>query len=452
MKTLLDRRTVLRGAGGIALGLPWLEAMGLPGGRAARAAGLGGFPKRFIVWFTPNGTIKDQWIPSGTETSWTLSPILRPLEAFKDQLVVVDGVDNAVASGPGPGDGHQKGMGTMLTGIELLAGTVKGGCATCAPAGYAGGPSVDQVIVRKSNAKTKFGSLELGVQSGARGTVWGYSNYAAANQPLPLENSPSRVFQRVFTDLQAPSVDPNAATRLRAERKSLLDAVARHYQSTAARLGSADRKKLEAHMQGIRELEMRLAAVPTTPASGSCRKPEAPASTITDFPTIGRLQMDLLVMAMACDQTRVGTIQWQHSVGNVRFSWLGATRGHHDLSHDPDSNTDSKTMLTKINVWFSEQLAYLLRKLKAIPEGPGTMLDNTLVLWCNELARGNAHSHPDMPFVLAGRAGGALKANRFLKFGRVPHNNLMVSILNFMDVPSTTFGNPNYCTGALAGL
>ena len=129
------------------------------------------------------------------------------------------------------------------------------------------------------------------------------------------------------------------------------------------------------------------------------------------------------------------------------------TRGHHDFSHDGDGSVDTVEMLTKINVWYTEQFNYLIEALKKVPEGTGTMLDNTLILWCNELSRGNAHSHPDMPFVLAGHAGGALPGNQFLKFsGSVPHNNLLVSCLNLMDVPATTFGNPAYCTERLAGV
>jgi hypothetical protein len=451
--TKLGRRTVLRGAGGVALALPWLEAMGLPGRGTARAASLTGFPKRFMVFFSPNGTVKDQWVPTGDANSWTLSPILKPLEPYKEHVVVLDGIRNE-ASYHGPGDGHQTGMGCMLTAIELLPGTTKGGCATCAPAGYASGPSVDQVIVQKSPTKTKFPSLELGVNAGARGTQWGYSNYQASNMPLPLENSPTRVFQRVFTDFQGGGgADPTALARLRAERKSLLDAVTNHYQSLSAKLGQSDRQRLQSHLQGVRELEMRLGAASTGPAAGSagCAKPATP-STSTDPQIVGDLQADLLVTAMACDLTRVGTIQWENSVGNMRFSWLGATRSHHDLSHDPDTNAESKAMLTKINIYLSERLAYIARKLKSIPEGPGTMLDNTCILWCNELNRGNAHDRAAMPFVLVGKAGGALRTNRFMRFTRTNHGNLFVSLLNMYDIPATTFGNPAYCTGALSGL
>jgi len=160
-----------------------------------------------------------------------------------------------------------------------------------------------------------------------------------------------------------------------------------------------------------------------------------------------------MVMAMACDLTRVGTLQWTHSVGGQLFSWLGATRGHHDMSHDPDSNVESKEMLTKINVWFAEQLAALIAAMKQVPEEGGTLFDNTVILWVNELSRGNAHSHPDMPFVLAGGAGGRIKTGRYLKYaGTVPHNNLLVSLLNAFGSDVRTFGNPAYCTGPLAGL
>jgi hypothetical protein len=181
------------------------------------------------------------------------------------------------------------------------------------------------------------------------------------------------------------------------------------------------------------------------------------------FPAVGKLQMDLLVMAMACDQTRVGTLQFENSVGGTQFTWVDPTitRGHHDMSHDDDSNADTMEKLTKINIWYAQQLNYLINALAAVPEptagGMGTMLDNTVVVWCNELAKGNIHSHAPQPFVLAGGAGGALQTGRYLQFnGKIPHNNLLVSLINMMGGtaggPATTFGNPAYCTGALAGL
>jgi hypothetical protein len=164
--------------------------------------------------------------------------------------------------------------------------------------------------------------------------------------------------------------------------------------------------------------------------------------------------MDLVVMAMACDLTRVASIQWEKSVGDIQFDWVDSTiaRGHHDMSHDPDDNADTQEKLTKINIWYAQQLNYLIEAMKKVPEGSGTMLDNTLILWCNELSKGNVHSHDHMPFVLAGHAGGALAGNQFLQLSKIPHNNLLVSCMNLMGLPDTTFGNPAYCTGALGGL
>jgi hypothetical protein len=445
----LSRRAVLRGAGGVAIGLPLLEIM-TPVERALAAAQTP--PRRFITFFSPDGTIRPAWQldASATETSFTLSRILAPLAPNQQHIVILDGISN-VAATHGDGDDHMRGMGTMLTGIELLPGTTMGGAGT--PAGLAGGISVDQAIVNAIGMDTQLRSLELGVESTGVGTVWGYTSYTGPNQPLPPNNDPVAVFNRVFGQL---GTDGTALARLQAERKSVLDAVLDSYGRLSPKLGTADRAKLDAHASNIRDLETRITAPP--PVGAACVKPAVPATIDTrandNFPALGKAQMDLLVMALACDITRVGTMQWERSVGDLRFTWVDPTitRGHHDMSHDGDDNADTQEKLTKINVWYAQQLNYLIEALKAIPEGTGTMLDNTLILWCNELSKGNIHSHNPMPFVLAGHAGGALQAGRYLKLNSAPHNNLLVSCLNLMGVPATTFGNPAYCTGPLAGL
>jgi hypothetical protein len=441
----ISRRTFLRGAAGAAIALPFLNIM-MRRGHAAST-----FPKRFVVWFQPDGTIHENWAPTGSGTSFTLSRILAPLAPYQSSLLVLDGVTDQVGNyGQIPGDDHQKGMGTMLTGVHLLDGTQQGGCDTCPPAGLASGISVDQAIANQIGTSTKFKSLELGVQVESDG-AWRYANYTGPNAPLPADNDPHSVFLRVFSDL---GVDAATLERLRAERKSVLDAVAESYQSLSPKLGTDDRQKIDSHFTTIRDLELRL-TVPGATVGDYCSKPGEPAKldfmANDNFPMVGKLQMDLLAMALACDLTRVATLQWENSVGNVRFTWLGYTRGHHDMSHDGDSVTDTVEALTKINIWYSEQLAYLLGKLKSIPEGTGTMLDNTLVLCVNELARGNAHSHNPMPYLLAGGTGGGLQMGRFLKFSsQPPHNNLLVSVMNAMGVQATTFGDPKFCTGPLA--
>ena len=448
----LSRRAVLRGAGGVAIGLPFLEAMRPFAGRS-QAAGAAP-PKRFIVFFTPDGNIHENWVPTGTETAFTLSRILAPLEANKQSLVILDGVENQVGGyAARPGDDHMKGMGAMLTGRGLLPGNTQGGAGD--PAGLASGISVDQAIANTLSTGTKFRSLELGVQSGSGGTVWGYTAYSGSNQPLPPDNNPASVWNRVFASMGG---DNPAILKQQAERKSVLDAVMQSYTKLNPRLGVADKAKLDAHLSTIRDLETRLTATGTN--AGSCVKPPSPGTidykSNDNFPAVGKLQMDLLVMAMACDLTRVGTIQWEQSVGDVRFTWLDPTitRGHHDMSHDGDTATDTIDALTRINTWYTQQFNYLLNALKNAQDADGTsLLDNTLVLWVNELSRGNVHSHDHMPFVLAGGAGGALRGGRFLSYSKsVPHNNLLVSCLNMMGVAGNTFGDPAFCTGPLAML
>jgi hypothetical protein len=349
-----------------------------------------------------------------------------------------------------------KGMGCMLTGIELQLGKTLGGSGT--PAGLAGGISVDQQIVASTKPNTRFPSLELGVQAGSGGTVWGYSNYKGPGQALPLENNPAVVWNRIFADVGADPSDTTLWDRSRAQRRSVLSGVMNNYRLWMGKLGGDDRQRLEQHLTNVQELEARVAAASTAPLTKACVKPMAPGApdfkNNDKFPDILKLQTDLLVMALQCDLTRVATLQLENSVGGTRFTWLGATRGHHDMSHDPDTNEDTRELLAKINEWFGVQFAYLLGQMKAVKEGDGTLLDNSLVVWVNELSRGNSHSNNDMPYLLAGRAGGALRTGRFLNFAKqtVPHNNLLVSILNLFGVQTASFGNPKWCTGPLTGL
>ncbi|MEP6651927.1 MAG: DUF1552 domain-containing protein [Myxococcales bacterium] len=440
-----SRRAVLRGALGTAIALPWLESLVPRRARAADATP----PTRFIVMFSPNGTIPAAWTPTGTEREFTLSPILQPLAPYQSDVVVIAGVDQR----GGGGDQHQNGMGGMLTGQMLQAGAFAG--VGAAPAGWAAGPSVDQRVAQVLGTTTRLRSLELGVQVGAADN-WGRMCYRAANQPLPPEDDPARVYATVFDDLHA---DPMVLARLRRRRQSILDVVSGQYARAASRLGAGDRRRLDDHLTAVREIEQRL-TMPFVPPNAACVDPAPSPSTSTfaatdndGFPTIGALQLDLMVMALACDLTRVASLQWSRSVSQTRFTWLGITEAHHELSHRGDDDAAAVDKLTRINRWYATQLATLIAKLKAIPEGAGTMLDHTLILWCNELAIGNIHDRRNAPYVLAGRAGGRLATGRFLSFdGDVPHNNLLVSILNAVGIPDATFGNTDWCTGALPGL
>jgi len=440
----LSRRTILRGAGGAAIGLPWLEAM-TP--RTARAAT--GPVKRLVVMFSANGTIPAAWAPTpgASETDFTLSPILAPLAPHQADIVVVGGLEQK----GGGGDAHQIGMGGMLTGQLLNAGPFAGVGAP--PAGWPMGASVDQRVAEGLAVPTKLRSLELGVQVGSADN-WGRMIYRAANQPLPPDDDPASVYGRVFADLHT---DPAVLARLRKRRQSILDGVGAQFTRISGRLGAADRARLDAHLTAVQEIESRL-TTDLVVSNPSCHDPTiaSVAATANDsFPAVGALQMDLLVMALACDITRVASLQWSRSVSQTRFSWLNITEGHHDLSHRPDDDAGAVDKLTRINTWYAQQLAGLIARLKATPDGAGgTLFDGTLILWCNELAKGNTHGHIGAPYVLAGSAGGALRTGRYLAYDGqgVPHNNLLVSILNAMGVPDRTFGKPDWCTGPLTGL
>lgn len=447
-RPFLTRRSVLRGAG-VALALPMLEAMGGRRARAATAAS-GAVPKRFISMFTANGTIFPKWVPTGTESTFTLSPILAPLEPYHSDLVVVSGLYQQ----GGGGDGHQNGIGGMLTGQSLNPGPFKGGGNTGA-AGWANGPSVDQKIASVIGGTTRLRSLELGVQVGTADD-WGRMVYQAANQPLTPVDNPANAYARLFG---AAGTTPEDLARLRARRKSVLDAVGAQFMAVSARVGTSDRARLDEHASALRDIEMRLDA--QARPSAACIDPGTPAQPAAlgdndSFPAIGKLQMDILALALSCDLTRVASLQWSRSVSMTRFTWLtpAITEGHHDLSHRGDDDAAAQDKLTRINTWYASQLAYLLGKLASMQETDGSrLLDSTLLLWSNELGKGNVHSRQMAPYVLAGKAGGALRTGRFLSYtGDIFHNNLLVSVLQAMDVPVAKFGKDEWCTGALAGL
>jgi len=414
----LSRRAILRGAGGAAIALPWLEAMA-----PRRAHAATGPIKRFIVMFSANGTIPSAWTPTAgaSETDFTLSPILAPLAPHQADIVVVGGLQQT----GGGGDGHQIGMGGMLTGQLLNAGPFAG--VGAAPAGWPMGPSVDQRIAAALAVPTKLRSLELGVQVGAADN-WGRMIYRAANQPLPPDDDPASVYARVFSDLHT---DPTVLARLRKRRQSILDGVGTQFTRISTRLGAADKARLDAHLTAVQEIEQRL-TTDLVVSNPSCHDPTimSVAATANDsFPTVGSLQMDMLVMALACDITRVASLQWSRSVSQTRFSWLNITEGHHDLSHRPDDDAAAVDKLTRINTWYAQQLASLIARLKATPDGAGgTLFDGTLILWSNELAKGNTHGHIGVPYVLAGSAGGALRTGRYLAYDGqgLLHNNLLV--------------------------
>lgn len=440
----MTRRTWLRRAGQAALALPLLQ---LP--RGVRAQGTQNHPTRLLIFYQPNGTKKELWSPQGgTETEWAPGPLLRPLAPFRDRMVLFDGVDLTVGY-EGPGGPHQRGMASLLTGEIITEGDFIGGDGR--RAGWAGGPSIDQVLARELAPGTTFDTLELGVRC-KEAVPRGRIIYRDREQPVPPIDDPLVAYDRLFGGSMVAD-DPQSVARLLQKRRSVLDAVSADFGALYAKVGAEDRAKLEQHATSIRNLEQRLEAIATIP---ECQ-PETPMAvddplSEAHFGQIARAQVDMLVSALACDLTRFSSMQCSTSVNALRFTFEGLDRHQgHSLSHAGDGNDLMQPTWERHLMWYSELLAYLLARLDAVPEGDGTLLDHTLVLTVNELSRGNNHSLEDIPFMLIG-GGGGLKGGRHLTYRNASHNDLLVSVMQLMGLEVSTFGHPDFCTGPLTGL
>jgi hypothetical protein len=438
----LGRRQILAGLGGITLTLPLLRSLEA-GAEQPRP------PKRLLLMYTPNGVIPEGWWPTNvtSETSFELGPVHQPLLPFRDRLTLLSGVDLTVTNA-GPGGLHQRGIGGLFTGAQLQAGgDFVDGCGQ--RSGWANGISVDQAVANAIGQSTLLSSLELGV-SALDNDVQGRISYAGPGQPLPPINDPLSAFNRLFGMIGG---SQSAIDALRASRRSVLDAVQSQFSTLSAQLSVDDRHKLDAHLELVRDAERRLTQTGT---QGTCTPPALPPTldpaSETDMPAIADLLLDVLAAAFACDLTRVASYQISTSLNRIRYPWLNSSGEGHALSHSGPSDMDAHDQLIRRQTWHSGRLAYLLSRLASIPEVDGTtVLDNTLVLWGNEVSLGYTHSHENMPFLLAG-GGWHFRTGRYITYQGAPHNNLLVSVLNAMGLPDTTFGQTDLCTGPLSGL
>lgn len=443
LKARLTRRQLLYGLGGISVGLPLLSSL------SARADAMPA-PKRLVLMYTPNGVINDSWWPTNvtSETVFELNKIHQPLTPYRDKVTFVNGI-NLEVTNEGPGGLHQKGIGGLFTGCKLQAGSqFVDGCGNTA--GWADGISVDQAVVKSVAANTLLPSLELGVHA-LENDVQGRISYSGPGQPLPPINNPLDAFNRLFSMLGAPQGELDA---LRQNRRSVLDTVQSQFATFSPKLSSDDRQKLDAHLTLVRDLERRMVDL----ANGrSCAAPSTPPAltpeNLDDMPRIADLELDLLAAAFACDLTRVASFQISTSLNHIAYPFLnGNMMEGHGLSHAGPSDTAAHEELVSRQTWHSGRLAYFLSRLASFQDPDGSsVLDNTLIVWGNEISEGNTHSHDDIPFVLVG-GGWAFKTGRYVKCQGVPHNNLLVTILNAMGVAATTFGDPKFCTGPLSGL
>jgi hypothetical protein len=466
----IRRRTLMGGA----LALPWLEVTSsLRRANAQQPTPL----KRFVAFFFPGGYFQDFWPEGGTETEFTLPYCLQPLAPFRDQLLLLDGIDVKSMVEP-PGHPHARGMSAFLTGRPLPPGPYDffiGG-----PAGFTDGVSLDHVLGEKLREQNKFKTLEFGVlwptyDSGALPT--NVISYSAPGQPAPPMADPYLAFERIFADLGG-TPEQELALEIRKKRtRFVLDGTTQEFAALRPLVGAQDQMRLDEHLARIHELASSLDLSGGT-LSTTCHKPD-PAPTQADsiiydtgspvgelgnggldmgisarMPAIGKQMMDMLVLSLACDLTRVATLQWTDAASRAFFPFLGLQQNHHYYQHAPRLESmpaAGNLEHSKIVNWFAEQLAYLVGRLAATPEDDHTLLDSTLILVGSEISDPNVHGHERVPRLLVG-GGSAFRLGRHVRFDHASHNDLLVAIQNAFGIDSATFGDARFTTGPLAGL
>jgi hypothetical protein len=436
MRRVSSRRAFLSGLGVVAAS-PFIPLLNASGQEASS-------PKRLILFYTPHGTVKSAWTPTGTTTSFTLGPILKPLERHQKKICVLSGIN---MQDVGVGAPHTKGLPLIWTGSKLIEDMTftrsdgSGGMYY----GWNSSASIDQVIANRLAPPTPFKSLEFGVRSGGSGPA-SRMIYADAQKPLAPATDPWSQFTRLFGM-------PNGQAT--AERLSAVDIVKAELGRLRPRVATEERIKLDAHVDAIASIEKRLKSKAVA-CAGPTVGTKLDAGKIDNTPTVIDLQCSLMASALACDLTRFASLQY--SIGDndgYPYPWLGITEGHHDLTHAADDDTASWDKVTQIHTWYADRFANLLDLLDAIPEANGkTVLDNSFVVWGSELGKGNTHSFKSTPFVVAGGASAAFTTGRYLEFGeKLDHNRLLVSICHAFGLTDVdTFGNADVGHGPLPGF
>ena len=428
----IDRRQFIRNLGVSSTSLPFL--LGLPSLGLAKTAPS---RKRLVVMFSPNGTIPKNFWPESTGSNFELKKIMEPLEPFRNRMLVLNGLNNKVR---GDGDSHMRGMSCLLTGIELFPGNIQGGSDT--PAGWAKGISIDQEIKNffqsQDATRTRFGSLEFGVGVSDRADPWTRMSYAGPNQPVAPTDDPYQMYKKLYGQI-----------RDRDSLLNILDIVRDDLKKVSKKISTEDKLLLKEHADFVRQMEQEFTQTDNKALIGNPPKFEAGITNRNDnVPRLSRMQIDLMVNSFVNDFARVGTLQYTKSVGQARMNWLNINDGHHGLSHESDKNDDAVDKLTRINKWFAGELAYLTKRLAETPEpgANGSLLDNTTIVWTNELGKGNSHTLNNIPFVLIGNGMG-FRMGRSLNLKGTAHNRLMISMAHAMGHNIKYFGNKKLSQG-----
>ncbi len=445
MKTsTLSRRTLLRGMG-TAMALPLLDVMK----PAAFGAAKSGAPMRMAFMFVPNGVHLERWTPKTFGARFDLPYVLEPLAPVKNDLMVLTGLthDKGRSNDDGPGD-HARSAGVFLTGSQPLKS--EGSQIRV-------GVSVDQVAARFLGADTRFASLEIGSERSRQGGKCdsGYScaysnniSWRDADTPLTKEINPRAVFERLFGD--SSSGMSKEQIKRRARRQSILDFVMEDARSLDSKVSGSDRQKLDEYLTAVREIEQRIEQA----EQQNDRKPirmlgELPDGIPNSYEEHLRLMGDMMVLAFQTDTTRVASFMLANAGSNLSYRPIGVSDGHHALSHH-QGDPEKLDKISRINRFHVQQFSYVLQRLKAIPEGNGTLLDNCMIVYGSGISDGNKHNNENLPVLVAGGGQGSLLTGRHVRVPQeTPMCNLFLSLLQRAGVPASSFGDS---TGTLRGL
>jgi hypothetical protein len=426
-KKHLSRRTFLRGTG-VALALPFLESMvpaGAVFGQSAR-------PTRLGAIYFPHGAIMPKWTPATAGPGYELSEILQPLKAFYDKVTVVSDLECALAYGSGATANHNRAAAAYLSGAFAKTG-----------AKPELGITVDQIAARKIGQGTPLPSLELMIEESSLNCGDGLScayrdtiSWQGPHAPLPMENNPQVVFERLFGD-----GNTSAERKVRRDQSlSLLDSVLGEAASLQRVLPVSDRSRLDQYLGDVREIERRIQKAGQQ-LSDDLPVPAAPTGIPADMEEHVKLMFDLQVLAWQADITRVSTMLMAKELSNAVYPKSGIRDAFHILSHHSNVQ-QNKDKFAVLNMYHVALFSYFLDKLQSTPDGDGTLLDHSMVLYGSGISDGNQHNHTDLPIILAGGASGKLKGGRHIRNAtKTPMSNLLLSMLDLLDVPTEKLGD-----------
>ena len=445
-KMHLSRRTVLRGLGAT-LALPLLDSM-VPA-LTAQSRTAAAPVTRFGVFYVPNGMSMPYWYPKTEGPLDALPPTLRSLDAFKDRVLICGGLDDESANLVKGGGDHARSAGTFLTCVpyKITSG-----------ADVSNAVSMDQIAARELSKETQLASLELGIESNAMlgncdgGASCAYTNTIAwrtPTTPLPIENDPRAVFERMFGTTG--STDPAARLERMRRDRSILDLVGAELSGLERVVGPGDQVKLEEYLDAVRDIERRI----TMAEEQNTRElpvVDQPVGVPNDYAEHAKLMMDLLALAYQTDLTRISTFMLAREVSGRAYPEIGVSDSHHPLSHHQDESAKLER-LHQINEYHLQQFAYLVAKLDALPDGDGTMLDSTLFLYGTGISDSNTHFHDDLPIALVGGKNAGVKGGRYIRYAAdTPLANLHVTILEKLGVPVEAFGDSSGRLDRLTGV